>query len=65
MWLNAISNLIKGGLILYGLMAVAISITMSAQPITGGSSEYLSRLYSTAAWPALVWQARDVLGGGE
>ena len=52
---------ILGGLICYGLIAVAISTMLSSQPITGGYKEEFSRMVSIPLWPGLVYQMLQVL----
>ena len=54
---------ILGAFICYGLMAVAISITLSSQPITGGYKEEFSRIIAIPLWPGLVYQMGQVVGG--
>lgn len=53
---------ILGVFICYGLMAVAISITLSSQPITGGYKERFSRTIAIPLWPSLVYQMGRVVG---
>lgn len=45
----------------HGLMAIAIAIVVSSQPITGGYEEQLSRVVSIPDWPSLVRQMKGVL----
>lgn len=52
---------ILGAFICYSLMAVAISITLSSRPITGGYKEDFSRIVSIPLWPGLVYQMLQVL----
>jgi hypothetical protein len=57
----ALSNMIKGLLIAYGLIAIALAITWTAQPLTGGADEIFSRLYSITMWPSMIGQISTAL----
>ena len=52
----AVSNIIKGLLTAYGLIAISLAITWVAQPLTGGPDEILSRLYGITVWPSMITQ---------
>jgi hypothetical protein len=50
----------------HGLMAIAVSIVISSQPITGGYEEQFSRVISLPDWPSLVREMKAVIeGAGE
>lgn len=58
-----VSACLLSAVLYHGLLAIAVAITLSAEPVTGGADEHLSRVYSVTRWPDFVRQIGDVLDG--